>query len=126
MGALGRHLLVEFAGCDAKKLNDLPFIKHVLLETARRCRATIVDTVFHKFNPNGVSGVVVIAESHISIHTWPEYGYAAVDIFSCGKGLRTRLGMKFLARELGCESPRIKELRRGNLKFIRREAKKSI
>ena len=82
MNALGRHLLLELFDCDTDAINNVEGVKGALIEAAKRAQATIVDVVFHEFNPFGVSGVVVIAESHLSIHTWPEYRYAAVDIFT--------------------------------------------
>lgn len=85
MKKLGRHLLVEFTGCDVATLNNRDAIETALKEAARRAGATIVNSTFHQYNPYGLSGVVVIAESHMSIHTWPEYGYAAVDFFTCGE-----------------------------------------
>src|SRR5690625_8008884 len=87
MEALGRQILVEFYDCDQSKLNDVKFIETALLEAAVAARATIISHSFHKFSPHGVSGIVVIAESHIAIHTWPEYRYAAVDIFTCGESI---------------------------------------
>ena len=90
MNALGRHLLLELFDCDSDAINNLESVKGALVEAAKRAQATIVDVVFHEFNPFGISGVVVIAESHLSIHTWPEYRYAAVDIFSCGDVLQPR------------------------------------
>src|SRR6266704_2514591 len=74
--------------CDPDAINNLEAVKGDLVEAAKRAQATIVDVVFHEFNPFGISGVVVIAESHLAIHTWPEYRYAAVDIFSCGDVLQ--------------------------------------
>lgn len=88
MNGLGRHLLLELFDCDGAALNNLNGVKRALIEAAERAHATIVEVVFHQFSPIGVSGVVVIAESHLSIHTWPEYGYAAVDLFSCAEKLR--------------------------------------
>ena len=85
MKSLGRHILVEFYGCNRKKLNDLKYVNDAMTGAAVFAKATVVDDVFHKFSPHGVSGVVVIAESHLAIHTWPEYGYAAVDLFTCGE-----------------------------------------
>ena len=82
MQALGRHLLLELFDCDAEAINSLDTVKASMVEAAKRAQATIVDVVFHEFNPFGISGVVVIAESHLAIHTWPEYRYAAVDVFS--------------------------------------------
>ena len=84
---LARHTLLELHGCDAALLNAPGDLKKLLLEAVRRGHGTIVTDVFHTFSPHGVSGVVVIAESHVAVHTWPEHGYAAVDIFSCGATL---------------------------------------
>ncbi|MBU2542313.1 adenosylmethionine decarboxylase [Patescibacteria group bacterium] len=84
MKGLGRHVIVEFYDCDPEILNDLLKIEEVMVVAALVSGATIVGQVFHRFIPHGVSGAVVIAESHFSIHTWPEFGYAAVDLFTCG------------------------------------------
>lgn len=84
MTALGRHLLVEFTGCGPSALADLDGVTAAMLEAARASGATIVTHSFHHFSPHGVSGAVIIAESHLAIHTWPEHGFAAVDFFSCG------------------------------------------
>ena len=111
--ALGRHLLLELFDCDVEAINNLEAVKTVLVEAARRARATIVDVVFHEFNPFGISGVVVIAESHLSIHTWPEYRYAAVDIFSCGSMLQPDKAVAYLVEQFGAERTSIVELRRG-------------
>ncbi len=84
MSALGRHLLAEFTGCDATSLADLGLVTSAMLRAAEASGATIVTHSFHHFSPHGVSGAVIIAESHLAIHTWPEHGFAAVDFFSCG------------------------------------------
>ena len=86
--ALGTHLLVELKDCNPDILNDIKEVQDALVMAARKAKATIVETSFHEFSPFGISGMVVIAESHLSIHTWPEYGYAAVDIFTCGDLLK--------------------------------------
>ncbi len=111
--ALGRHLLLELFDCEVEALNSLEAVKTALVEAARRARATIVDVVFHEFNPFGISGVVVIAESHLSIHTWPEYRYAAVDIFSCGAMLQPEKAVAYLVEQFGAERTSVVELRRG-------------
>lgn len=111
--ALGRHLLLELFDCDVEAINNLEAVKTALVEAARRARATIVDVIFHEFNPFGISGVVVIAESHLSIHTWPEYRYAAVDIFSCGSMLQPDKAVAYLVEQFGAERTSIVELRRG-------------
>ncbi len=82
--ALGRHMTVEFYDCDSGILADAAQVQAVFLDAARKSGATIVDAVFHAFEPQGVSGVVVISESHFAVHAWPEHDYAAVDLFTCG------------------------------------------
>ena len=82
--ALGRHILVEFFGCNSEILNDVIVIEKSMVDAAKEAQATIINSTFHHFSPYGVSGVVVIQESHLAIHAWPEYQYAAVDIFTCG------------------------------------------
>ncbi len=80
---LGRHLIIEFQGCDPEKLTRAEEVEKILLEAARSSELTIMEVKTHFFNP-GATSMVIIGESHLSIHTWPEYGYAAVDIFVCG------------------------------------------
>ena len=84
MKALGKHLLLELNDCDPKLLNDISFIREIMLVAANESGATVLGESFHQFSPQGVSGVILIAESHLSVHTWPEHGYAGADIFTCG------------------------------------------
>jgi len=84
LNTFGRHLLVEYYDCDEKVLDDLERIEELLVDAAKEAKATVVRSTFHRFAPQGVSGVIVIEESHLSIHTWPEHGYAAVDFYTCG------------------------------------------
>ena len=113
MEVLGCHLLLELKDCNPKLLNDLSYIRHAMIETAQDVGATIVGESFHHFSPQGVTGILAIAESHISIHTWPEYGYAAADIFSCGTSFRPREAANKLAEVLECRNPEIQEIERG-------------
>ena len=115
MNALGKHLLLELKGCDKEVLNDVSFIRGALLTAARECGATVVGESFHQFSPQGVSGVVVIAESHLFIHTWPEYNYAAADIFTCGNTVQPEKAAQVLTRELGSKNHSMVEMRRGIL-----------
>ena len=115
MNALGRQVLVEFYHCDTAILNDCDKIAAAMDEAARMAGATVVEKVFHLFNPHGISGVVVIAESHLSIHTWPEYGYAAVDLFTCGDEIQPEIAFEYLKRVLRAESVSVMELKRGIL-----------
>ncbi|OGT68970.1 MAG: S-adenosylmethionine decarboxylase proenzyme [Gammaproteobacteria bacterium RIFCSPHIGHO2_12_FULL_45_9] len=84
MNTRGRHFLLEYWGCHAGTLDQLDVVEASMKKAALAAGATIVQSTFHRFAPQGVSGVVVVQESHLSIHTWPEYGYAAVDCFTCG------------------------------------------
>ena len=93
MSALCHHTLLEYYRCDAAQLKRAPTVRKLLRAAVLEGGGKIVKTVFHNFNPYGVSGVIVITESHVTIHTWPEHGYAAVDIFSCsGKLDHQRIG----------------------------------
>jgi S-adenosylmethionine decarboxylase len=111
--SLGRHLLLELHDCSSEILNNLETVKATLVEAAKRAEATIIDVVFHEFNPFGISGVVVIAESHLSIHTWPEYRYAAVDIFSCGETLKPAEAAAYLVEQFGASRASCVEVKRG-------------
>lgn len=110
---LGHHSLIELSGCDPEKLKRVAGVRRAMLEAARRANGTIVKAVFHAFSPWGVSGVVVIAESHLTIHTWPEHGYAAVDVFSCSPKLKQAEVRKWLAGEFGARRTKTVRLKRG-------------
>ena len=113
MESLGRHLLLELYDCSSEALNSLESVKQAMVEAAKRAEATIIDVVFHEFNPFGISGVVVIAESHLSIHTWPEYRYAAVDIFSCGDVLNPEVAANYLVEQFAAERTSVVDVQRG-------------
>jgi len=82
--AAGRHLIIEYHGCDSDVLDDAVAIERILRDAARAARAHVVACVVHPFSPRGLTAVLVLEESHLSIHTWPERGYAAVDFFTAG------------------------------------------
>jgi S-adenosylmethionine decarboxylase len=113
--SLGRHLLVDLYDCDRSLLNDVEYIKHQMVQSALEANSTIVNSIFHHFSPWGVSGVIVIAESNISIHTWPEYGYAAVDVFTCGNEGDPWKAYEYLRDALRSKRPEVKEEKRGSL-----------
>ena len=115
MNALGKHLLIELHDCNPEVLNDLGAIREAMLKAAVDCGAEVMGDSFHRFSPQGVSGVVVIAESHLSVHTWPEYSYAAADIFTCGTTVRPRIAAEVLIEALGCRNPGLTEVQRGVL-----------
>jgi S-adenosylmethionine decarboxylase len=113
--ALGTHLLLELRDCNRKTLRNLEFVQETLKNAALEAKATIVEVAFHEFSPFGISGMVVIAESHLSIHTWPEYGYAAVDIFTCGDLIKPQVAAQYLIEKFQSKSPSIVEMKRGIL-----------
>lgn len=113
--ALGQHLIVDLYGCDPKVLDDLEFIKKHMIKSAEVANSTVINSTFHRFCPCGVSGVVVIAESDITIHTWPEYGYAAIDIFTCGEKCDPWKAFEHLRQRLQASSYNVKEMKRGVL-----------
>ncbi|HET6527711.1 MAG TPA: adenosylmethionine decarboxylase [Balneolaceae bacterium] len=116
MEALGRQILVEFYDCDADKINDVDFIESSILAATRASGATIISHDFHKFSPHGVSGVVVIAESHVAIHSWPEYNYAAVDIFTCGETIDPWIIQEHLKEDFESRNISSMEMKRGMFK----------
>lgn len=112
---LGRHLLAEFYDCNSNILNNVQRVEEAMTEAAIACGATVVQKNFHHFSPYGVSGVVIIAESHLAIHTWPEYGYAAVDLFTCGASCDPKVAYDYLQEALGSGSAFYSHLKRGLL-----------
>ncbi len=110
---LGRHILVELYGSPASVLNDVIRIEACMVHAARAANATVINTSFHRFSPFGVSGVVVIHESHLSIHTWPEYGFAAVDLFTCGDTIDPWAAYEALKSDLKAAHGTTREIDRG-------------
>lgn len=121
MKALGNHILVEFYNCDKDILNNVKFIEDSMVEASILSGATVVGSHFHTFSPHGVSGVVIIAESHLSIHTWPEYGYAAVDIFTCGETIDAGKAFQHLKTNFKAGNTATIEMKRGQLHDIEGE-----
>lgn len=115
MEALGRHVLLELRDCNTAKLDDLPLVRETMLNAAVETGATVIGEIFHQFSPQGVTGVVAIAESHLCIHTWPEHGYAAVDIFTCGVAFDPTEAARLIIEGLESASPEITEVIRGVL-----------
>ncbi|WP_027364186.1 adenosylmethionine decarboxylase [Desulfotruncus alcoholivorax] len=118
MKPLGRHVLAEIYGCKFDILNDIKKVEKIMVEAALEAGAEVREYVFHKFSPQGVSGVVVISESHLAIHTWPELGYAAVDVFTCGEKVNPWDACNYLTEKFGAEHLSAKETKRGILPEI--------
>ncbi|MBP8612905.1 MAG: S-adenosylmethionine decarboxylase proenzyme [Candidatus Atribacteria bacterium] len=116
----GKHIIMDASGCNPEILNDLNYVRQLLVEAAKEANATVLNVAFHHFTPQGVSGVVVISESHFSIHTWPEYGYAALDFYTCGD-INPKVACDYVAQHLKASYTQITEVLRGreeNGKYI--------
>ena len=111
---LGTQVVLDLYECETGHLDDMAWVKKTLVEAARAAGATVVETVFHKFAPCGISGVVVIAESHLAIHIWPEHRYAAVDVFTCGDNVQMDVATALLAREFRSKRPVQRRFTRGD------------
>jgi S-adenosylmethionine decarboxylase proenzyme len=112
VGTSAKHLLVEYHGCDCELLNDEARVRELMRRAAEAAGARVVAEVFHPYRPHGVTGVLVIEESHFSVHTWPECGYAAVDFYTCGECI-PEAARDVLARGLGAERVEHVTIRRG-------------
>ena len=118
MNVLGIHVMVELKECNPSLLDDLPYIREAMTQAADAAGATIIGESFHQFNPQGVTGILAISESHLCIHTWPEYGYAAADVFTCGETFDASKAARILIDKLECRDPLLTEYRRGILTEI--------
>jgi len=113
--SLGVHWIAEFYECDQRILDNKEELEKIFLKAVEVSGATFIKKFFHQFAPQGVSGAVIIAESHFTVHTWPEYGYAAVDIFTCGEKIDSEAAVKFIEEELKAKRSETKRLGRGVL-----------
>jgi S-adenosylmethionine decarboxylase len=115
MKSLGKHLIIEFFQCDRTILNELKTLEKHLLAAVELSGATVIQPFFHQFSPHGITGVVVVAESHFSLHTWPEYGYCALDIFTCGDNVDGHKALNYLKENLKAVNTSVMEVKRGIL-----------
>ena len=113
MNALGTHLLLDLKGCNPDLLDDLEYVRQAMMGAAEEAGATVVGKSFHKFDPMGVTGIIAIAESHLCIHTWPEYRYAAVDIFTCGDSVDPWRAYESLKNDFEADRGAAMEVHRG-------------
>jgi len=111
----GEHYLVDLHGCDAELIAVAKPTEEALLNAATRCGSTIIEHHFHQFSPHGVSGVILIAESHFSVHTWPEDGFVAVDIFTSGDVMKPEVAIKILEEAFSAERVDVMKVTRGVL-----------
>ncbi|MEX0848745.1 MAG: adenosylmethionine decarboxylase [Candidatus Dependentiae bacterium] len=110
---LGTHIIAEFMGCSFDTLDNHDVLADLLRNAAQNARATVLNVSTHKFEPYGMSGLVLLQESHISIHTWPEFGYAAIDIYTCGEHVSSQAAIDTLAAFFKPEHVRQIEIKRG-------------
>lgn len=113
MKALGRHVLAEMYGCEPEMLDNVERVRDMMVAAALAAGAEVREVVFHQFSPQGVSGVVVISESHLAVHTWPELGYAAVDVFTCGDRVDPWDACKYIVEGFKADHYTATEIRRG-------------
>ncbi len=109
---IGKHCILELYNCDPLKLNDEAYIRTVITTASKIAGATLLNLITHRFEPHGVTGLALLAESHISIHTWPEVGYAAVDVFTCGDHTMPESACNSLCGELNAKSYSLKSFKR--------------
>lgn len=121
MASLGRHIIVEYYNCSPELLNDVVHIEESMENAAEEAGATIINSTFHHFSPYGVSGVVVIQESHLAIHTWPEYGYASVDLFTCGDTVNPWVSYQMLKEAFEAGHGSAVELSRGEMALLKKK-----
>ena len=107
-----KHLLLELYRCDCEKLNDESFLRCTLNRAAKLANATVLNLISNKFEPQGVTAIALLAESHISIHTWPESNYSAVDIFTCGQNMLPELASQYLIEALKAEEHYLRVIER--------------
>ncbi|TGK32599.1 S-adenosylmethionine decarboxylase proenzyme [Leptospira gomenensis] len=112
---MGKHVIAEFYDCDYETINNHELVEDIMLKSVDLSGATTIKSVFHRFSPFGVSGVVVVSESHFAIHTWPEYGYCAVDVFTCGDLIDNQAALDYLKEKFGSKSISVVEMKRGVL-----------
>lgn len=113
MSSIGTHCLLEVYGCSPHLLDDSEYIVSALRNAAEHAGATWLDCASHRFHPQGVTAVGLLSESHISIHTWPEAGFAAADVFTCGDRAMPERACEWLIEALAPERHVIRRLDRG-------------
>ena len=112
MEHLGRHVIIELWGC-SEVINDASHVETAMRNAVQAANANLLEIFVHEFSPQGVTGVAVLAESHLSIHTWPEYGYVAADVFTCGSTTKPEAAADVLCKAFEAETSDVRELERG-------------
>jgi S-adenosylmethionine decarboxylase len=113
MDTMGRHVIAELWNCNVEKLNNLKLIETIMVDAALEAGAEIREVAFHKFAPMGVSGVVIISESHLTIHSFPEHGYASIDVYTCGDIIDPNVAAQYITEKLEATKYEAIEVARG-------------
>ena len=121
-----KHFLLELYRCDCEKLNDESFLRCTLNRAAKLANATVLNLISNKFEPQGVTAIVLLAESHISIHTWPESKYSAVDIFTCGQNMMPELASEYLIESLMAEEHSLRVIERNPPAAVLKEIRSAV
>tara|TARA_B100000212_G_scaffold160100_1_gene120348 strand:- start:6 stop:449 length:444 start_codon:yes stop_codon:yes gene_type:complete len=121
----GNHILLELYGCNKEKLNDELYLRCQLNSAAKLAKASVLNIVSNKFEPFGVTAIALLAESHLSIHTWPESQYSAIDIFTCGRNMRPKLASHFLIESLEASNYLLKTIVRDYPSYIEDQIRKA-
>ncbi len=114
--ALGRHVLCEAYECEPEVLNNVEVVEKIMVDAAVYAGAEVREVAFHKFSPQGVSGMVIISESHLALHTWPEFEYAAIDVFTCGDSVNPWDACKYILEKFMAKRSMANEVKRGIVK----------
>mgnify|MGYP001318569653 CR=1 FL=1 len=122
----GKHLLLELYGCNFDKLNDELYLRCQLTSAAKLANAVVLNIVSNKFEPYGVTAIALLAESHLSIHTWPESSYSAIDIFTCGRNMKPNLASQFLIESLEASNHVMKSINREYPPFIEEQIRETF
>lgn len=113
MDTMGRHVIAELWDCNIDKLNNMGKIERIFVDAALKAGAEIREVAFHEFAPHGVSGVVIIAESHLTIHSFPEHGYASIDVYTCGGTVDPNVAVEYIVTALEAKTAEKVEVARG-------------
>lgn len=113
--SIGYQVLIDIYECNYNKMENMEYVKEMMIELANILKTNIRQIAFEKFDPYGISGVLIISESHITIHTWPEYNYVGIDIFTCSKKVEYNSAIEYLLKKLGTKKYEVKEINRGKI-----------
>ena len=121
-----KHLLLELYRCDYEKSNDESFLRCTLNRAAKLANATVLNLISNKFEPQGVTAIALLAESHISIHTWPESNYSAVDIFTCGQNMMPELASQYLIEAMNAEEHTLRVIQRNPPELVHKQIRTAV